>query len=150
MTAPSPESEEGRAVPGPLLVDTSVIVRYLTDDPPPMAAQAAEIIDGDAAITLSELALVETAHVLESVYRAPRDEVVAALVGLVQRRNISMLLLPKQLVLEALEMCRGSRRCSFTDAILWAEAMHVGAEQVLTFDQRFPSRGMKVGMDLAP
>ena len=49
-------------------LDSSVIVRYLTDDPPEMAERAARIIETNEELILSELVLVETAYVLESVY----------------------------------------------------------------------------------
>jgi predicted nucleic acid-binding protein len=50
-----------------VLLDTSVIVRYLTDDPPEMAEQAARVLDGPQNVVISEVVLVETAHVLSSV-----------------------------------------------------------------------------------
>lgn len=47
-------------------LDTSVVVRYLTGDPPEMADRAAALIDAGGALILSELVLIETAYVLES------------------------------------------------------------------------------------
>jgi len=135
-----------KTAPHPPFLDTSVVVRYLTDDPPEMAAKAAGVIDTSEQVVLSEVVLVETAYVLESVYEVPRAELVDALTSLVQRRNISLLNLSKPIAIEALLMCRDSKRHSFSDAVVWAEAVDTGAEQIFTFDRQFPSRGIDAGM----
>jgi predicted nucleic acid-binding protein len=121
-------------------LDTSYIVRYLTRDPPEMAEKAGQVIDGDETVILSEMVLVETVYVLSSVYSVPRDEIVDSLIDLIQRANLRLATLPKVNVLEALQLCRGSGRVSFTDALLWAQAVHMGAARIYTFDRRFPSR----------
>jgi predicted nucleic-acid-binding protein len=135
-----------KTAPHPPFLDTSVVVRYLTDDPPEMAAKAAGVIDGTEQVVLSEVVLVETAYVLESVYEVPRAELVDALTSLIQRRNISLLNLSKPIAIEALLMCRDSKRHSFSDAVVWAEAIDGGAEKIFTFDLQFPSRGIDAGM----
>jgi predicted nucleic acid-binding protein len=123
----------------PAYLDTSVIVRYLTDDPPEMAARAAGIIDGDEPLVLSEIVLLEAAYVLTSVYEVGRAEVVDSLAGLLQRQNVRLRTLSKAAALEALGLCRSSGRVSFVDALLWAEARAAGAKEIHTFDRRFPS-----------
>jgi predicted nucleic-acid-binding protein len=131
---------------GLAFLDSSVVVRYLTDDPPEMAATASDVIDSGGELVLSEVVLVESAYVLESVYGVPRDELVDALISFIQRRNITLLKLSKPLALEALDMCRESKRTSFADAVVWAEAHEAGADRIYTFDRRFPARGLRVGM----
>ena len=126
----------------PALLDSSVVVRYLTNNPPDLANAAARIIDSDSRLVLSELVLAETGYVLQSVYGVPRAQLVDALVGLVRRKNIELLNLPKELALIALSLCRGSNRVSFVDALLWAEARHAGANAIYTFDRRFPADGV--------
>jgi predicted nucleic acid-binding protein len=128
----------------PALIDASCLVRYLTGDPPEMADRAAEFIDGDRPLIVSELALAETAWVLESFYELPREAVVDALMALVRRSNVSLLNLSKPLALEALLMCRPSRRISFVDALLWGQARESGVACLCTFDQRFPSEGLEL------
>lgn len=125
-------------------LDTSVIVRYLTDDPPAMAARAAEIIDTEDDLILSELVLVETAYVLATVYDIGRTEVVEALQALVLRTNIRPLQLSKPMALEALSLCGESHRHSFVDAFQWALARELGPRQVYSFDRRFPCKGITV------
>lgn len=128
----------------PAFLDTSFVVRYLTDDPPAMAARAAAIIDSERQLVLSELVLLETAYVLTSVYRVPRAQVADALLDLVQRSNLQLANLAKPRALAALSMCRDAQRCSFTDALLWAQALDSGAERIYSFDRRFPAEGLLV------
>lgn len=127
----------------PAFIDTSVVVRYLTDDPPALAERAARLLEGEEQLIISEVVLVETAYVLTKVYEVPREATVDALVELVQRRNLALLHLPKPLALEALRLCRASGRIAFTDAFLWAQARHAGTDTVYTFDARFPSQGLE-------
>jgi predicted nucleic acid-binding protein len=134
MSAPHPTA----------LLDTSVIVRYLTDDPPVMAEAAARLIDSEQPLIVSELILAETAYVLSSVYEIPREAVVDALSAFIQRRNIRLLHLSKPLALDALRLCRGSKRHSFADVLLWAEARQGAVERLYTFDDRFPAVGLEL------
>jgi predicted nucleic acid-binding protein len=128
----------------PALLDTSFLVRYLTGDPPSMAERAAEVIDSEAPLILSEIALLETAHVLRSFYGVPRPEIVDALLELVQKQNMQTTDLPKTRVLEALRLCRDSSRHSLPDAFLWAQALEHGAAAIYSFDRHFPSEGPSV------
>lgn len=126
------------------LLDTSCIVRYLTGDPLEMAARAAEIIETEEPRILSEIAVVETAYVLESFYEIPRAPLIDTLSALVQRRNLHLPNLEKPLTLEALSLCRDSKRVSFADAILWAQARQRGSVAIFSFDRRFPAEGIEV------
>jgi predicted nucleic acid-binding protein len=126
----------------PAFIDTSVVVRYLTDDPPALAERAARLLEGEEPLILSELVLVEAAYVLTKVYEVSREATVDALVELVQRHNLALLDVPKPLAIEALRLCRGSGRVSFADAFLWAQARQAGADTVYTFDARFPTQGL--------
>jgi predicted nucleic acid-binding protein len=128
----------------PALLDTSFLVRYLTNDPPEMAARAAKIIDSDEPLVLSEIALLESAYVLSTVYSIARPAVVDALAALVQKTNLRLASLPKVRVLEALRLCRDSKRHSFVDALLWAQARELQAECIYSFDRRFPAEGVTV------
>ena len=56
----------------------------------------------------------------------------------------ALLDLDKPLAVEALSLCRASGRTSFADALIWARAEKVGAQQVVTFDRSFPKRGVDV------
>ena len=125
-------------------VDTSVLVRLLTGEPPGAADQAAQIVDGPAAVVVTDVALIETAYVLTSVYRYPRPRVVDALIELVQKRNIVLFGLDKATAIDALLLCRPSNRVSFGDAMIWAAARSAGAPVVYSFDARFPTEAIDV------
>lgn len=126
------------------LLDTSMIVRYLTGDSPELAERAATVIDGENEIQITDVVLAEAAYVLVSVYGVPRDVVVDHLVALLRKRNIRPFAIEKETVLHALLMCRPSRRVSFADALLWAAARSSESKVVYTLDERFPADGIEV------
>lgn len=126
------------------LLDTSVIVRYLTGDPPRLAARAARIVDAAEELSIPGVVIAESAYVLASVYGVARADIVDALVGLLQKRNVSPLRLDKAAVIQGLLMCRPSARVSFADALIWAAARSAGVEVIYSFDERFPADGIEV------
>ena len=125
-------------------LDTSVIVRYLTGDPPDMFEKATQIIENAEDLKVTEGVLAETAFVLSSVYQMPRSKVVDLIIALVKRANLSTYALNKSLVLEGLTMCRPSGRVSFADALLWAAARTDGAAAMYSMDERFPDDGLEI------
>jgi len=133
-------------------VDTSVLVRYLTADPPAMLDAARRIVDEVDVLVLTDVVLAETAFVLLSVYRVPRRAVVDSLVDVVRKRNISVHAVDKDVAIQALLLCRGSTRVSFVDAMLWAAARSVAGTMaepmiVYSFDERFPAAGIALRAD---
>ena len=128
----------------PPLVDTSVVVRYLTGDVPELAERAAGLLDGQDPVALHSIVLVETAFVLEKAYELPRARVVDVLVEFLQKKNLRLLDLPKEEAILALLLARPSKRVSFADALLWALARSHGATRLYTFDARFPAEGLEV------
>jgi predicted nucleic-acid-binding protein len=132
----------GRSVKA--LVDASLLVRYLTGDPPHLAEKAAQVLDGEETLGITEVALVETAYVLESVYGVPRKEVVDALLALLQKENLKAVGGDKDLWMRALLLCR-RRRVSFGDALIWAAALASGVRRVYALDARFPEEEIAVG-----
>lgn len=126
------------------LLDTSMIVRYLTGDPPDLADVSANVIDGVAPLLVTDVVIVETAYVLMSVYEVPRAAVVDGLIALLGKANIDTFRLEKDLVLEALLLCRPSGRVSFADALVWAAARSQTDAAVYSLDERFPEDGIAV------
>jgi predicted nucleic acid-binding protein len=130
-------------------VDTSVLVRYLTADPPEMLDVARRIVDETDPLVLTDVVLTESAFVLLSFYRVPRRAIVDGLVDLLHKENVAVHGLDKDLAIRALLFCRDSGRVSFADAMVWAAACSAaGATRspatVYAFDQRFPSEGLDV------
>lgn len=132
----------------PAFVDTSVVIRYLTNDPPDAAGRARRIVDGPFQLVLTPGTLAEAGFVLTKLYDIPRPAVVDALVTLLRRRNIDVHKLDKMIAIQALLLCRPSNRVSFADALLWAEAYNAGVDTtVFTFDKRFPATGIHIRDD---
>ena len=126
-----------------------MLVRYLTGDPPDSADRAAQVIDGETDLVITDVALVETAYVLTSVYGIAREVVVDHLIALLRKENIRPRHLPKSLALEALRLCRPSNGVSFADALIRAAA-RADETAVFTLDERFPGQGIAVLRSTAP
>ena len=126
------------------LLDTSILVRYLTGEPANLAEQAAQVIDHEEALQVSDVVLAETVYVLTSVYSVPREIVVDHLILFLQKENIRPFALEKNNVLQALLLCRPSGRVSFTDALIWAAAHETEEKVVYSLDERFPRDGVEV------
>ena len=129
-------------------LDTSVVVRFLTGEPPEMAVRAGRIISEVDNLLVTDVTLMETAHVLRTQYQSSREDTVDSLISLVRMDNISVYGLDKNLVLEGLIMCRPSGRVSVADAMIWAAARSSGARVIYTFDRRFPNEGLELRQEL--
>ena len=127
------------------LLDTSMLVRYLTGDPPDLAEVSAQVIDGDRTLLVTDVVIVETAYVLQSVYQVPRTAIVDSLMALLRKANIHTFRLQKDLVLSALLLCRPSgrvllRRCPSSGL----PARSQPGAAVYSLDQRFPTEAITV------
>ena len=87
------------------LLDTSMLVRYLTGDPPELAERASQVIDQVDNLQVSDIVLAETAYVLTSVYKIPREAVIDHLILFLQKENIRPFALSKDNLLQALLLC---------------------------------------------
>lgn len=125
-------------------LDTNMVVRYLIGDPPVLAVQAARIIDAVEDLQITDGVLAETAYVLQSFYRVPREEVVDDLVSLIQKGNVTPYALDKSLTIQGLLMCRPSGRVSFAAALLSAAVRSSGSNVAYSQDRRFPADGIVV------
>ncbi len=121
------------------LLDTSVLVRYLTMDPPDQGARAQELIDSASDLAIPVVALAETAYVLTRLYGLEDAAAVDVLVALLGRTNLRPFEIQKGLAVEAMMLSRPSARISFADALIWAAARASRDGRVFTFDQRFPA-----------
>jgi predicted nucleic acid-binding protein len=77
-----------------LLVDTNVIVRFLTGDDPVHSPRSRKLFGraaaGDLTLVVTDLALAETVWVLQSVYSLDRDAITAALKDLIEFAGIEV------------------------------------------------------------
>jgi predicted nucleic-acid-binding protein len=118
-------------------LDTKVLVRYLTLDDPIQSRKAAEIIERrltrERPGFVSLVTMVETAWVLESVYRLPDHEVAGALERILQADTLAVQ--NEQEVFTAAQALK-SGRGSFADALIGALGDWAGCESTFTFDRR--------------
>ena len=125
-------------------VDTSVVVRYLVGTPKDQADRATRLIDSDAEVGLSLVVLAETAHVLRSFYRVPREDVAGQLIDLVTRANVTPIEISKADAIDALVRARAFPSSPITDALIAGSALAFGALPVYTFDKRFGRLGAPI------
>lgn len=113
-------------------VDTNVLVRHLTGDPPEMAARATAFLRLEGELLLTDLVAAETVYVLESFYEAPRDEVAQAVRSLVAFNAI--VCVDPALLLRAVEVYE-TDRVDFAEAYLVACAESTGIGRIASFDR---------------
>jgi predicted nucleic acid-binding protein len=133
-------------VPQPLrLLDTSVIVRYLSNDLPDRAEQARRLIESDVPLGITAVALLEVAYVLRGApYRYARSVVVDALVLLLQRENVHGVGMDAIHAVTTLQLCRASTAVSVGDALIAATGLSAGVSEVYSFDARIGRSGLRV------
>jgi predicted nucleic acid-binding protein len=69
-------------------LDTNVLIRRLTGDPPEQAARATRLLARAERLLLADLIVAEVVYVLESFYEVPRPrvvELVRAIIAFVRR-----------------------------------------------------------------
>lgn len=113
-------------------LDTNVLVRHLTGDPPTQARRATRYLDQADNLLLPDLILAEVASVLESYYEAPRPQVAEALRAILAFRAIRVVDGP--LLLRAVELYE-VHGLDFADAYLVASAERTGVGVVASFDR---------------
>ena len=116
----------------PPFVDTNVLVRHLTGDPPAMARKASSFLRSARALLLLDVIVAELAYGLGSVYRQSRADVamtLRALVGLPQIRVLDAELLHR--TFELYEQAG----IGFADAYLVASAERSGVKAIVSFDR---------------
>jgi predicted nucleic-acid-binding protein len=113
-------------------IDTNILVRHLTGDPLAMGKRATAFLAGQPELYLADLIVAETVYVLESFYKAPRDQVATAMRSLIAMR--SMITVDPALLLRAIEVYEVDR-LDFAEAYLVACAESTGVGSVASFDK---------------
>ena len=115
-------------------IDTNVLVRHLTGDPPAMASRATRFLAGAAPreLLLADLVLAEIVYVLESVYELGRPAVADAARAIVTFPAIAVD--DAELLLRTTEVYE-SDRLDFAEAHLVASAERSGVRTVASFDK---------------
>jgi predicted nucleic-acid-binding protein len=115
-------------------VDTNVLVRHLTGDPPAMARRATRFLAGASSgeLLLADLVIAEVVYVLESVYELDRSAVAEAARAIVTFPAIAVD--DPELLLRAVEVYENDR-LDFGEAYLVAAAERSGVRAVASFDK---------------
>jgi predicted nucleic acid-binding protein len=113
-------------------VDTNVLVRHLTGDPPEQAARATRLLAQTEQLLLADLIVAEIVCVLESFYEVPRTRVAELVRAIIAFPAIGVA--DEPLLLRALEVYE-VHRLDFADAYLVAIAETSGVDAVVSFDK---------------
>ena len=113
-------------------VDTNVLIRHLTGDPPDQARRATAFLADADELLLPDLIVAEVVYVLESFYEVPADEVarlVRSVIAYPPIRTVDPALLLRSL--EVYEI----HRIDFAEAYLVASAEASGIPDIISFDR---------------
>jgi predicted nucleic acid-binding protein len=113
-------------------LDTNVVVRHLTGDPPELAARATAALAAETDLLLVDLVVAECIYVLESFYEVPRARVAELMRAVIAFPSIRTV--DRQSLLRALEVYEVDR-LDFAEAYLVAQAEATGVGTVLSFDK---------------
>lgn len=129
--APHPSHTRGGA-PLSAFIDTNVLVRHLTGDPPDLAARATAFLTEADELLLVDLIMAETIYVLESFYKASRPQIADAMRSLVAMDTV--VTIDPALLLRAVEVYEFDR-LDFAEAYLVAQAESTGVGTIASFDR---------------
>jgi predicted nucleic acid-binding protein len=113
-------------------VDTNILVRHLTGDPPEQAARASRFLAAADELLLADLVVAEVVYVLESFYEVPRARVAELARAIIAFPAI--VVLDAAMLLRALEVYE-TARLDFAEAYLVAQAERSGVGAVASFDK---------------
>jgi len=116
------------------LLDTNIIIRFLTNDDVKLADQAEQILSQSPpkSLELTAVVFVETAFVLISVYQHPKQQVIESLTLLIDLDSISC---DRPLLMKTLTIFE-KRSISIVDAYLLARVCQGKNERLVTFGKQ--------------
>jgi predicted nucleic-acid-binding protein len=115
-----------------IVVDTNVLVRYLTWDDTAQAEAAAASLESADTVAISTIVLCELAWVLRRAQRYKGEEIADAIRRITESRNGDM---DRPSAEAGLRMLR--RGGDFTDGIIQSDARRARCRHVVTFDKVF-------------
>ena len=113
-------------------LDTNVLVRHLTGDPPSMAESATRYLLHASSLLVADLIIAELCYVLESVYERTRADIAVTLRSVIAMPSV--LVVDSPLLHRAIELYEHDR-LDFADAYLVAAAERSGVGAVVSFDR---------------
>jgi predicted nucleic-acid-binding protein len=132
------DQSEGMAEAKPIaemraLLDTNILIRHLTGDPPAQAKRATAYLGAGHELILPDLVLAEMVYVLESFYEVPRTDIARMARALLALPSIAVA--DHDLLLRAVEIYE-VLRLDFAEAYLSALAELSGVNRVASFDRQ--------------
>ncbi|MSW88780.1 MAG: PIN domain-containing protein [Actinobacteria bacterium] len=119
-------------------VDTNVIVRHLTGDPPEQAIRATAALASGETLLLTDLVVAECVYVLESFYEVPPQRVAELMRSSLAMNTVETV--DVSTLLRALKIYERDR-LDFAEAYLAAQAEATGIGEVLSFDRSLDRLG---------
>lgn len=113
-------------------LDTNVLIRHLTGDPPEMASRATAALAAGEELRLAHLVVAECVYVLESFYEVARERVAELMRAAIAMPSIKTV--AAATLLRALEVYEVDR-LDFAEAYLVAQAESAGVREILSFDK---------------
>ena len=113
-------------------VDTNVLIRHLTGDPPELAARATAALASGEELLLADLVLAECVYVLESFYEVAREQVAGLMRAAIALPAIRVV--HEAPLLRAIEVYELDR-IDFAEAYLVAQSEATGVKEILSFDR---------------
>jgi predicted nucleic acid-binding protein len=113
-------------------VDTNILVRHLTGDPPAQARRATRYLERADELLLADLIAAEAVYILESYYEVPRGQVAETLRAVLAFPAVRVI--DPGLLHRALEVYE-VHRLDFADAYLVASAERTEVGVVASFDR---------------
>ena len=120
------------------LLDTSVILRFLTKDDPRKAERAKNLIlESDESMLISDIVFTEVIYALERLYGLSRREIYEMLSRFLSSRRIDFF--DRELLFQAIALYK-EHNVPFVDAYQVALARKIDAESIVAFDSHFEKR----------
>jgi predicted nucleic acid-binding protein len=119
-------------------VDTNILVRHLTGDPPAQARRATRYLERADELLLADLIAAEVVYVLESYYEVPRGQVAETLRAILAYPAVRVV--DADLLQRAIELYE-VHRLDFADAYIVASAERTGVGAVASFDRAIDRAG---------
>lgn len=130
--APSYPHPACRATALTAFLDTNVLIRHLTGDPPAMALRATALLAAEHELLLTDLVLAECVYVLESFYEVERSRIAELMRSAISLASIKTI--DPASLLRALEVYE-VERIDFAEAYLVAQAEATGVREIVSFDR---------------
>ena len=119
-------------------VDTNVVIRHVTGDPPTLARRASRLLATADVLLLADLIVAECVYVLQSIYEVPRDRIAEFMRAVIAMPTVRVV--DVDLMLRALEVYE-RERLDFAEAYLVACAELSGVGVIASFDRAIDSIG---------